>query len=216
MYFPEKDFEDERNITLSKFKIDSEKVKYVCQRTFNAALFGENTPYGQMALEPDFLALSRTDLTEFHKKFYLGSKPVLFLLGNVGEDVIEEIRKWSSHLSGQKSTPVKQEIKSKTGRTEVEKKDAIQTAIRIGRTCVDKKHPDYFGLQILDTILGGYFGSRLMANIREDKGYTYGIGSAFAVLDDAAYFFISTEVAKEVKENTIKEIYFELDRLKMN
>ena len=53
-----------------------------------------------------------------------------------------------------------------------------------------------------------------MANIREDKGYTYGIGSAFAVMDDAAYFFISTEVAKEVKENTITEIYFELDRLK--
>jgi zinc protease len=135
-------------------------------------------------------------------------------LGNVGEDVIDEIRKWSSHLSAKKSTPLKQEIQSKTGRTEIEKKDAIQTAIRIGRTCVDKKHPDYFGLQILDTILGGYFGSRLMANIREDKGYTYGIGSAFAVLDDASYFFISTEVAKEVKENTIKEIYFELDRLK--
>lgn len=212
--FPEKDFEDERNITLSKFKIDSEKVKYLCQRTFNAALFGENTPYGQMALEPDFLALNRNDLMEFHKKFYIGSKPVLFLLGNVGEDVIDEIRNWTSQLSGQKSTPVKQQIVSKTGRTEIEKKDAIQTAIRIGRTCIDKKHPDYFGLQILDTILGGYFGSRLMANIREDKGYTYGIGSAFAVMDDAAYFFISTEVAKEVKENTITEIYFELDRLK--
>jgi zinc protease len=101
----------------------------------------------------------------------------------------------------------------KVGRSEILKDDAIQSAIRIGRIVVDKKHKDYFGLQILDTVLGGYFGSRLMTNIREDKGYTYGIGSACAVLEDAAYFFVTTEVAKEVKEDTIKEIYFELNRL---
>ncbi|MFT4602081.1 MAG: zinc protease, partial [Arenicella sp.] len=72
---------------------------------------------------------------------------------------------------------------------------------------------DYFHFQLLNTILGGYFGSRLMANIREDKGYTYGIGSGMAVLQETGYFFISTEVGKDVKEETMTEIHKELKLL---
>lgn len=212
--FPVKEFEEERTIALSKFKIDSGKVKYVCQRKFNGCLFGENHPYGQVAEAEDFEALNRENLLTFYKEFYLGTKPVLFLVGNVDQTIIDDLKRWSEKLSEKKSSYKKAEVKTKTGRTEILKDDAIQSAIRIGRIGVDKKHPDYFGLQILDTVLGGYFGSRLMANIREDKGYTYGIGSAFAVMEDVSYFFVSTEVAKEVKEETIKEIYVELDRLK--
>ena len=94
------------------------------------------------------------------------------------------------------------------------KDDAIQSAIRIGRIVVDKKHKDYFGLQILDTVLGGYFGSRLMTNIREDKGYTYGIGSALVSMKQEGYFFISTEVGADVTLPALTEIYKEIDLLK--
>jgi zinc protease len=211
--FPEREFEEERTIALSKYKIDSGKVKYLCQRKFNTCLFGVHHPYGQVAEEPDFLAVKREDLIKFHKEFYLRTKPVLFLVGNVDDRVIDDLRTWSSKLGSKNSVYMKAGAEPKVGRTEIIKEDAIQSAIRIGRIVVDKKHKDYFGLQILDTVLGGYFGSRLMTNIREDKGYTYGIGSACAVLEDAAYFFVTTEVAKEVKEDTIKEIYFELNRL---
>ena len=212
--FPAKEFEEEITSAVSKFRIDSEKVKYLCQRKFNECLFGAEHPYGKVANEKDFLELTREDLVEYHKAFYLNSKPVLFLVGNVDNEVIESIKIWSKQLGT--SRPKLDVVKEQPvlGLTHVAKKDAIQCAIRIGRLAVDKQHPDYFGLQVLDTLLGGYFGSRLMANIREDKGYTYGIGSGVAVLENSAYFFITTEVAKNVKDATLKEIYFELDKLK--
>jgi predicted Zn-dependent peptidase len=97
----------------------------------------------------------------------------------------------------------------------IEKPDALQSAIRIGIPLVNRTHPDFIGLQILNTALGGYFGSRLMANIREDKGYTYGIGSGIASLQQAGYFFISTEVGVDVTSATLVEIEKEVDLLKL-
>ena len=93
----------------------------------------------------------------------------------------------------------------------IEKKDALQSAIRIGKLMPNKTHKDYFGLQILNTVLGGYFGSRLMKNIREDKGYTYGIGSGIMSLKEVGYFFISTEVGSDVTQKALAEIYKELE-----
>ena len=94
------------------------------------------------------------------------------------------------------------------------KEDAMQSAIRIGKVLFNKTHPDFQPLQILNTLFGGYFGSRLMSNIREDKGYTYGIGSGIASLQNSGYFFISTEVGVDVCKDALKEIYFEMNRLR--
>lgn len=91
--------------------------------------------------------------------------------------------------------------------------DAVQSAIRIGRILFNKLDPDYHAMKVLNTVLGGYFGSRLMANIREEKGYTYGIGSRIISLRNAGYFFISTEVGADVCKPAIKEIYSEIKRL---
>lgn len=212
--FPLKEFEEEIRSGLSKFKIDSEKVKYICQRNFNEVLFGKEHPYGKVASEQDFLDLTREDLVDYHKEFYLGQQPVLFLVGNVGDEVIDAIKAWSKKLGKSRPKFVPSVECPIFGPTHISKKDALQAAIRIGRIAVNKNHADYFGLQVLDTLLGGYFGSRLMANIREDKGYTYGIGSGVAVLEDSSYFFITTEVASNVKNETLKEIYFELEKLK--
>ena len=76
---------------------------------------------------------------------------------------------------------------------------------------MNRKHEDFPGLQILNTVLGGYFGSRLMNNIREDKGYTYGIGSGISSLQDAGYLFIATEVGAEVCADALIEIYKEIE-----
>ena len=89
----------------------------------------------------------------------------------------------------------------------------MQCALRIGRILFDKTHEDYLDFLILNTILGDYFGSRLMTNIREEKGYTYGIGTMVAELHKTGYFLIATEVGREVKNATIKEIQYELKRL---
>jgi zinc protease len=97
-----------------------------------------------------------------------------------------------------------------------ERPDAIQSAVKVGRVLFNKTHPDYFKFQVLNSVLGGYFGSRLMANIREDKGYTYGIGSGINNLVRSGYFFISTEVGADVTSSTLSEIYKELKVLREN
>jgi predicted Zn-dependent peptidase len=83
----------------------------------------------------------------------------------------------------------------------------------MGRFLFPKSHPDYIDFQVLNTILGDYFGSRLMSNIREDKGYTYGIGSGVMDLNQTGYFVIVTEVGKEVLDLTLNEIKLEMERL---
>nr|HQV05923.1 insulinase family protein [Chitinophagaceae bacterium] len=92
--------------------------------------------------------------------------------------------------------------------------NGIQSSIKIARLFPTKRHPDYAKAYLLNTILGGYFGSRLMMNIREDKGYTYGIYSMFANLRQQSAWIISTEAGKEVSDATIAETYKEMKRLR--
>jgi predicted Zn-dependent peptidase len=82
--------------------------------------------------------------------------------------------------------------------------------VRIGSTTINKRHSDYPGLKVLDSILGGYFGSRLMKNIREEKGYTYGISSSISSLDLSGYKVISTDVSHKNCQKTIDEILKEI------
>ena len=98
----------------------------------------------------------------------------------------------------------------------IEKGDALQSAIRLGKVAINRSHADFPGMQVLNTILGGYFGSRLMANIREDKGYTYGIGSALVSMKNAGYFFIASEVGADVCGSALDEIYKEINILKQD
>jgi predicted Zn-dependent peptidase len=92
--------------------------------------------------------------------------------------------------------------------------NGVQGAIRLARPFVSRHHPDFKGAQVLNTLLGGFFGSRLMDNIREDKGYTYGIYSFLQNhLQDSAWV-VSTEAGREVCEATIQEVYLEMKKLR--
>lgn len=213
--FPESEFKKEIDIAVNKFKVESQKVKTICRRTFTKNLFGESSGYGQVAKETDFKAIDTSDLKAFFEDKYQNA-PVIFLTGNVDQTFIDTIKTWTEQFETYQFHPKKHVFNQTKGPVHIEKADAIQSAIRVGRLMYKKDHPDYFNFQLLNTILGGYFGSRLMANIREDKGFTYGIGSGMAVLQDQGYFFIATEVGKDVKEKALQEIYFELDQLKEN
>ena len=92
----------------------------------------------------------------------------------------------------------------------IEKEGAIQSSIRMGKHLMTRKHPDYFPMLLLNEILGGYFGSRLMKNIREEKGLTYGISSNLALFTQAGYFVIGTDVKREFTQQTIDEIQKEI------
>jgi predicted Zn-dependent peptidase len=92
--------------------------------------------------------------------------------------------------------------------------NGVQGAIRIARNFPNRHHPDYPGVQVLNVLFGGYFGSRLMENIREEKGYTYGIHSYVQNHVEQSAWMISTEAGRDVCEATIKEVYFEMEQLR--
>jgi predicted Zn-dependent peptidase len=96
----------------------------------------------------------------------------------------------------------------------VEKEDSLQSSIRIGKRLFTRKHPDYFKMLVLNEVFGGYFGSRLMKNIREEKGYTYGISSNLVTLRHDGFLVMGTDVKKEFTGPTIDEVYKEMEVLR--
>ena len=97
-----------------------------------------------------------------------------------------------------------------------EREDAMQSAVKMGCTTITREHPDYPKLRVLMTLFGGYFGSRLMSNIREDKGYTYGISAGVVFYPDSGLLIVSTETDNEYVEPLIQEVYHEIDRLHLD
>jgi len=200
------------------FIIDSEKVKYQARRRFNEIIFGANHPYGKLFEESDFDKVSQPEISEFHAEKYSLQNLTILVSGNLPENVLSLLNQYFG--SGDKvgniiDSQILSEIKAPaTLEYFIKKENAVQSAIRIGRAIVNKTHPDYAGLRVLNTTLGGYFGSRLMTNIREDKGYTYGIGSAIISLNQGGYFFIASEVGSSVTSLALKAVNYELDRLR--
>ena len=216
--FPEDELDTHLTNKKQKFHVNNQKVATVARKRFTELIFGEKHPYGINVQEADFEKIKRTDLIDFYRSFYCSGNCKIVLAGKINDDVFSLLDEhfgdndWSSVNSLKKNTV--EIISCKEREQLIFKEDALQSAIRIGKVLFNKTHPDFQSLQILNTVYGGYFGSRLMSNIREDKGYTYGIGSGIASLQNSGYFFISTEVGVDVCKNAINEIYLEMDRLR--
>ena len=201
-----------------KFQIENEKVKTLCLKKFSQVMFGEEHPYSNNNKLEDFDLLSKDDLFAFYKKHYTPDNCRIIVSGKISDrtiNLLEEFlgaEKWPCQkaVSAQSFDITPHNSKEYF----IEKIDAVQAAIRVGKLMFNKTHPDYAGFQVLNTILGGYFGSRLMTNIREEKGYTYGIGSALVSLEQAGYFFITSEVGNDVCHPALKEVYKEIARLR--
>jgi predicted Zn-dependent peptidase len=91
---------------------------------------------------------------------------------------------------------------------------ALQSSVRIGRLLFPRTHPDFVGMQVVATVLGGYFGSRLMQNLREMHGYTYGVMAAMINFEKEGYLAIATQVTRDHTEDALREIYYEIERLR--
>lgn len=201
-----------------KLAVNNEKVEFVGRKIFAQELFGKEHAYGYYASASDFEEINQEELKKFHSVFYRFSNCNIIVSGKIEKETLTTLNKVLSSVTnnfGQSIPSIDAEIKSsfKPSQIYIEKKEAVQSAIRIGKRLFNKKHPDFKEMMVLNTILGGYFGSRLMTNIREEKGYTYGIGSAVVSLRNSGYFTIATEVGKDVCEAAVKEIYYELNRL---
>lgn len=198
--------------------VESEKVNSVARKKFSEVIFGLDHSYGYNITPVDYERLNREILQTYHQKNYHSGNCTILVSGKVKPDTNISLNKYFGKEVWKRNAPalltgsVVQPSSEK--KHLVEKKDAVQSAIRIGKVLFNKTHPDYIGLTVLNTALGGYFGSRLMSNIREDKGYTYGIGSALMSMKESGCFFISTEVGANVAGKAIDEIYFEIERLR--
>ncbi|HZL12456.1 MAG TPA: pitrilysin family protein [Prolixibacteraceae bacterium] len=214
--FPEHEFEVLIAKNKQKFLLENEKVRTLCQKKFTQVLFGNAHPYAINNTIEDFDQVSREDLLKFYQAMYHSGNCSIIAAGKIDDSVLNLLETHFGGADWQRDAVKLPDfiIQSNPEKTHhVEKANGLQSAIRIGKFWVPKTHPDFHALSILITILGGYFGSRLMTNIREEKGYTYGIGSFIMTLKYSSYMAISTEVGNEYVDPTLTEIAFEMKRL---
>jgi predicted Zn-dependent peptidase len=214
--FPEHELEVLLARNKQKFLFENEKVKTLSQKKLSQVLFGNSHPYAINNTIEEFERVSRNNLIQFYKTYYHSGNCQIIAAGKIDEVVLSQLE---AHFGGDDWMAEKQKVKTHQIRSEkiqyhhVEKTSAVQSAIRMGKFWVSKSHPDAQALSVLVTILGGYFGSRLMTKIREEKGYTYGIDSHVVSLKNADYLVISTEVDNDYVETTRFEIINEIKRL---
>jgi zinc protease len=197
-----------------KFLVNMQKMSYLAQRAFQSKLFASDLDYSRVVDLSYYEDVSIQEFKKFFGRNYLKGLTKISLVGNFEQDFVDQIIDTFGTWSKEGKPKYISDIKNEAGIFHTESETALQTAIRVGKTLFNKNHEDFLDFQILNTIIGDYFGSRLMTNIREDKGYTYGIGSMVAEYQNFGYFMIATEVGKQHTADTLKEIQFELDRLK--
>lgn len=215
--FPENQLKIIAENDKQEFFVNKERVAFLAKRELHKVLFTENHPYCSPANAEDYDTVQSKMLSNFYNDHYSFSQCKVFWCGELSKEHLNLF----FELFGQKNLARKRNNRTiqsnlpihQPGRSEIHKESAKQSALAIGRLIPNIDHADYIGLQFLNTILGGYFGSRLMKNIREDKGYTYGIGSYLTSYLHAASLTISTQVKAEHTEDAINEINKEIKRL---
>ena len=217
--FSEKELSIWKENKIQKLKVDLQKVDFIAKNTFPGLIFGEKSPYGKSTTESDYRTLNTNDLKEFYQKNYLNGVRYIVVSGKMSPQIetliLEALNQKFSGLfhPGNNESFENAILDNNPSKKLVEQKEALQSAIRIGRPLFNRLHPDYIEFSVLNTLLGGYFGSRLMTNIREDKGFTYGIGSGLNSFLKGGQWLVATEVGAEVTSAAIHEIYFEIDRI---
>ncbi len=201
-----------------RLKVDLCKGDFVAYRSLTEQIFGAAHPYGYNSSFELYESLQVVDLQQFYAQTYTAANCKIALSGSVDSSILGLLDKYLGKLPiGQAIIPPVQPelppIKGGKFQLFLDKKENMQTSIRIGRRLFGKNHPDYAGFSLLNTVLGGYFGARLMQNLREDKGYTYGAYSSVDDLAQTGYFYLDTEVGQAVKIDALAQIYKEMDIL---
>ncbi|MCX6224658.1 MAG: pitrilysin family protein [Bacteroidia bacterium] len=218
--FPEEELNVIKANRIESMKVDDQRVESLARKQFNRLIFGENHPYGVVGEIMDMESATPAILADFHSRFYDQSHCRILITGPHPDQYLPLVERFfgenwpvngNPKNAGTPELPPLQTNDRK--RCIISRPDAVQTAIRIGKPLFSRLHPGFMGLTVVNTILGGYFGSRLMSNIREEKGYTYGIASHLPSLRDSGYFVIGSTVGVDVWEQTVSECFREIYRL---
>ncbi|MDZ7605171.1 MAG: pitrilysin family protein [Cyclobacteriaceae bacterium] len=211
--FHERELELMKQIQLNQLQVNLQKNSYLASKDFRSLLY-TNHPYGHTPTKETIEAIHPDALKEYYQNSMQGKFDV-FLTGKFDDNVpvlLESMMKNRMKPMHEFHPQPAPEV----GYFDryLEKTGSLQSALYLGKRCVNRNHPEYPRVLLLNEVFGGYFGSRLMQNIREDKGYTYGIHSHMVHLKNDSYFVIGTEVKKEAREATLREIQMESERLK--
>ncbi|WP_200976798.1 pitrilysin family protein [Echinicola sp. 20G] len=212
--FPEKELEKRKSQKALTIAIQHDQNSSRANQLYRKALFGDDHPYGFVAEERHVNGVNREKLIQYYEDKFLVS-PEIFVIGNLNSFEIDEIAETFGNLTVAPSAKsMDQFIIWPEKRLTEFKEKAVQSSIRMGQHLIPKTHPDYHALTVFNTILGGYFGSRLIKNIREDKGHTYGIYSSIGSLEKSDYWVVMADVQKDFADDVINEVYLEIEKLK--
>lgn len=215
--FPEKELDIYIQNSKQRLLVSLEKVDFLAHKTFNEQLFSADYPAGYTTSPEDFDFIDPEILRSFHASQYGSGRFKIIVAGKITDRLFNLLESYFGKIKLDKPTilPTHQNVsKSKTGKVFIPKNDTVQSGIRIGKMVVNKLHPDFPALRVMKNIFGGYFGSRLMQNLREDKGYCYGVHASIAAHLHDAHLYVTTEVGGAVTQEAVKEIYAEMDRLR--
>ena len=214
--FPEEEISIYQQNMKQRLNVNLKKCDFVAHRLIDKYLYGENHPYGRFTRFEDFDSITREDLLKFYQQYYLNGKLIIFVAGKLPANIFSVLNKNFGDLKNQPVNPSSISIKpadEKKYRV-INDPNGVQGAVRLGTPFPDRRHPDFLKTQVLNNLFGGFFGSRLMSNIREDKGYTYGIHSYLQNHMQQTAWMISTEAGRDVCEPTIVEVYKEMEILR--
>jgi len=217
--FPEQELLVYVQNAIQRLNINLLQSDFIANRRIDAMLFGKQHPYGKYTLAEDLKSLETDDLHRYHARHLKAQRCKIFMAGKIGEQDVALVQQyfgrenWGSPESIPEPQHALQPDPEKMQRI-INNENGVQAAVRLGRDFVTRTHPDFAPMIVLNTLLGGYFGSRLMANIREEKGYTYGIYSHLYPTRKAGALLVTTETGREVCEETIVEVFREMKQLR--
>ena len=214
--FPAAELEQLKTRTVQNARVERKKTSYLASERFNELLFGADTAYGQPFDAEAYQALTADEARAFHQAMYSFSNAEIFLCGDVAAE--QELVAATFGTAPVTAVPLaaspavdEPTITALPDRVAVT--GSLQASIRMGRPWPAPTHPDTHRLRLLVNVFGGYFGSRLMRNIREDKGLTYGIYASVAPREFGTTLVIGTDVKGESADFAVSEIELELRRL---
>lgn len=212
--FPEEELRSYCAKRRQRLAIERTKVDVQAREAFAKALFGARHPYGISSDEAEYDRLTRDAVVAFHTAHYTAENCVVVCSGRIGAHERQAIASLAERIPQRAAAaPAVFPEPQTTHAVFVEHPGAVQSSLRIGRLLFPRQHPDFVGMQVVATTLGGYFGSRLMQNLREEHGYTYGAVAAMVNFERAGYFAVATQVGTDVTREALREIFHEIERL---
>jgi predicted Zn-dependent peptidase len=218
--FDENEFRKLRDRNLRALELEEQKTEFICRREFSEKMFGKEHPYGRTARKEYYEAILLDDISNFHSKNYSPSGMTFVVSGKFNPEEISELlnKKFGVLAGGEKnewknSRAAAPPAEAMKGRFHFPRPDSKQASLRAGHRTFDRHHPDFHPMDLTNMLFGGYFGSRLMKNIREEKGFTYGVYAYWLSLKFSGYFMVQTEVGVEYLEQTFEEIRKEMKLL---